>query len=78
MTASDVRIMPVEYSDVIVRVPRTTTMSWPSRASPTMLAWVGSKPARTTAGVCAQCAAVPAQSATAQARPASTSTASVQ
>ena len=36
-TVSEVRIIPVEYSEVIASAPSTTTTSWPSRASPTTL-----------------------------------------
>ena len=39
-TVSDVRIIPVEYSEVMTSVPSTTTISWPSRASPATLSWV--------------------------------------
>ena len=52
ITVSDVRIIPVEYSEVIVSVPRTAMTSWPRRARPMMLAWVGSKPARSCADRC--------------------------
>src|SRR6185437_6504988 len=41
-TVSDVRIIPVEYSDVTVSAPSTTMISWP-RIRPTRLCWVGSK-----------------------------------
>src|SRR6516225_344241 len=66
ITVSDVRIMPVEYSEVIASVPSTTITSWPSRASPTMLDWLGSKPARCAAGICGHRDASPAQNATDQ------------
>ena len=45
ITASDVRIMPVPYSDVITMAPRTTMTSWPISPSPTRLVCVGSNPA---------------------------------
>src|SRR5215469_11286127 len=78
ITVSDVRIIPVEYSDVIASVPRTTVTSWPSRARPTMLDCVGSKPARSAADRCGHRAASPAQNATDQAMPAATIRASDQ
>ena len=77
-TVSEVRIIPVEYSEVIASEPSTTTMSWPSRASPATLSWVASRKPRCPGGVCGQCAATPAQLATAQAMPASTSSSSDQ
>ena len=67
ITVSEVRIIPVEYSEVIDSTPRTTMTSWPSRASPRTLDWVGSKPARSCAAMCDQWAASPAQNATLQA-----------
>src|SRR5690349_20353629 len=66
-TASEVRIMPVEYSEVLASVPSTTTTHWPSRARPATLDCVGSRKTRACGGVWAQCAATPAQSVTDQA-----------
>ena len=78
ITVSDVRIIPVEYSDVMVSVPRTTMTSWPRSASPTTLDWVGSKPARSCAAMCGHRDASPAQNATDHAMLATTSMNSVQ
>src|SRR6516225_8903581 len=49
ITVSEVRIMPVEYSEVIIRAPSTTMTSWPSRARPRTLSWAPSKLARSGA-----------------------------
>ena len=42
-TVSEVRIIPVEYSEVTVSAPSTVMMSWP-RIRPARLRWVASKP----------------------------------
>ena len=42
-TVSEVRIIPVEYSEVTVSAPSTTMISWP-RIRPARLRWVASKP----------------------------------
>ena len=41
-TDSEVRIIPVEYSEVMASAPSTTMISWP-RTRPIRLCWVGSK-----------------------------------
>ena len=54
-TAANVaRIIPEENSVVIASTPRTPRTSWPS-ASPVKPAFVGSKAARSAAGIVAQC-----------------------
>ena len=73
ITVSDVRIIPVEYSDVIDSVPRTTITSWPSRASPTRLDWAGSKLTLSCPDMAGHRDASPAQYAMLQAAPAATS-----
>src|SRR5262249_11204185 len=78
ITVSDVRIIPVEYSDVSVSVPRTTVTSWPSRASPTTLDCVGSKPSRSAGAMLGHRDASHAQYAMLQATPAATSRNKVQ
>ena len=67
------RIIPVEYSDVIDSVPRTTITSWPSRATPTMLDWAGSKPTLSCADMAGHRDTSPTQYAMLQATPAATS-----
>ena len=42
-TDSEVRIIPVEYSEVMASAPSTTMISWP-RTRPIRLCWVASKP----------------------------------
>src|ERR1700733_1646307 len=73
ITESDVRIIPVAYSDVTAMAPSITMTSCPIRASPTTLDCVAAKLAWSSGAVCAQWAASPAQSATAHPTPASTS-----
>ena len=41
-TISELRIIPVEYSEVMVSAPSTVMMSWP-RIRPARLRWVASK-----------------------------------
>src|SRR6266851_7986939 len=55
-TASDVRIIPVAYSEVMVSAPSAAMMSWPTYR-PARLCWVASKPALLTP---LGCDAVPA------------------
>ena len=52
--ASVARIIPEENSVVIASTPRTPRASWPS-ASPVKLSLVGSKAARSSADIVAQC-----------------------
>ena len=53
--ASEVRIIPVEYSEVMVSAPSTAMTSWPTY-SPARLCWVASKSGPSPWG----CEAVPA------------------
>jgi hypothetical protein len=45
ITVSEVRIIPVEYSDVILMAPITAMISWPSSKKAISDAWVASIPA---------------------------------
>src|SRR5215472_11915044 len=56
-TASEVRIIPVEYSEVMVSAPSAAMTSWPTYR-PARLCWVPSKPAGLIPW---GCVAVPAQ-----------------
>ena len=53
------RIIPVEYSEVITIAPRTAMISWPSSKNAPSEAWVASNPALLP-GLLAKLAAVPA------------------
>jgi len=59
ITVSDVRMLPVEYSEVSISAPNTTMTSWPSRATPRTLDWAGSKFARSCGDMRASCARCP-------------------
>src|SRR5260370_40578599 len=58
MAVSDVRIMPVEYSDVMFSAPSTTITSW-LRMRPARLVAVASKFSRSPGDTWFQCEAVP-------------------
>ena len=53
---SEVRIIPVEYSEVITSAPITAMISWPISKNGDQRAWVASKPAL-LAGLCLKSAA---------------------
>src|SRR5579859_6821892 len=55
MTVSDVLIIPVEYSDVMISAPSTTMMSWPRNTRPNRLFWTGSNVALSEADRLLQC-----------------------
>ena len=78
ITASEVRIIPVEYSEVITSAPRTTMISSPSATCPIRLERAALKSACAAAGCCDQCATVPAQARIAHATLATTCASSVQ
>ncbi len=72
ITASEVRIIPVEYSEVITSAPSTTMISSPSATCPVRLASAALKPGPIP------CETIPAQFRTAQAMLATTWASSVQ
>src|SRR5438105_10803424 len=75
---SDVRIIPVEYSEVNVIAPSTTMTSWPRKNSPARLVWVASKVAWSPGDIWFQCDAVAAEIAPPRPMLTASSTSSVQ
>ena len=53
------RIIPVEYSEVITIAPMTAMISWPSSKNAPSEVWVASKPTSAN-GWLVKCASVPA------------------
>ena len=78
ITASDVRIIPVEYSEVMTSAPSTTMISSPSATCPIRLACAALNCAWSCGDSVAQWETVPAQNRTAQAMLASAWASSVQ